>query len=116
AEEEIHPHIRKSWVNEIKYFTQDEFTYKTKKAKYSTFSDFKEKINNEQNPLDGPLVKVADDFAAFLETYNSINYGIKSPDLEKAMNSISYKYKDSVVSGLEVWKRFSNYNVIDVEV
>jgi len=113
AEEEIHPHIRKAWVEEIKYFTQDEFSYKTKNAKYSTFEDFSGKIKTEKSPLDGPLVKAADDFSAFLEAYNSINYGIRSPELEHAMKSIAYNYKDKIVSGINISKLFEEYNVID---
>jgi putative hydrolase of HD superfamily len=113
AEEEIHPHIRKAWVSEMKYFTQDEFSYKTKNAKYSTFEDFSGKVKTEKSPLDGPLVKAADDFSAFLEAYNSINYGIKSPELEHAMKSIAYNYKDKIVSGINISKLFEVYNVID---
>jgi putative hydrolase of HD superfamily len=113
AEEEIHPHIRKVWVEEIKYFTQDEFAYKTKNAKYNTFKEFKEKIKTEESPLDGPLIKAADDFSAFLEAYNSINYGIRSSELEQAMKSIAYKYKTSNISGIDISKLFEVYNVID---
>lgn len=113
AEEEIHPHIRKAWVSEIKYFTQDEFSYKTKNAKYSTFEDFSAKVKTEKSPLDGPLVKAADDFSAFLEAYNSINYGIRSPELEHAMKSIAYNYKNKIVSGINISKLFDEYNVID---
>lgn len=112
AKQEIHPHIRKAWVEEIVYFTQDEFSYKTKNKRYLNFDEFKQNISSEQRPLDGPLVKVADDFAAFLEAYNSISYGTKSQELESAMKSIAYKYKKSKVSGLDIWKLFDNYNVI----
>lgn len=113
AEQEIHPHLRKSWVSEIKFFTQDEFAYKTKKKKYYKYDDFKENIYSDTRPLDGPLVKAADDFSAFLEAYNSINYGIKSQELESAMKSIAYKYKDVSVSGINIWKLFEVYNVIN---
>lgn len=112
AEQEIHPHLRKSWVSEIKFFTQDEFAYKTKKKKYYKYEEFKENIYSDTRPLDGPLVKAADDFSAFLEAYNSINYGIKSQELENAMKSIAYKYKDVSVSGINIWKLFEVYNVL----
>lgn len=113
AEQEIHPHLRKSWVNEIKFFTQDEFAYKTKKKKFYNYEDFKANLDGETRALDGPLVKAADDFSAFLEAYNSINYGIKSKELESAMKSIAVKYKDVEVSGLKIWKLFEIYNVIN---
>lgn len=115
AEQEIHPHIRKSWVPEIEFFTQDEFAYKTLSKKYYNFEDFKLNISNEKRPLDGPLVKVADDFSAFLEAYNSINYGIRSTELETAMKSISSKYENINVSGLNIWKLFDKYVVINKE-
>lgn len=115
AEEEIHPHLRKKWVEEIKFYTQDEFSYKTENGKYYTFEEFNKRVLIDKSPLDGPLIKAADEFSAFLEAYNSINYGIKSFELEQATNSIAYNYKESVVSGLEIWKLFADYNVIDLE-
>ncbi|MDC1067683.1 HD domain-containing protein [Candidatus Kapabacteria bacterium] len=109
AEKEIYPHIRKSWVEEIKFFTQDEFRYKSGSKKFAKYNDFTEYIKTNDNPLDGPLIKAADEFSAFLEAYNSINYGIKSKELENAVSNLQYKYKESTISGLDISQLFALY-------
>jgi len=110
AERDIYPHLKEEWVEEIKYFTQDEFNYKTNQNNSLTWEKFKRSANNnELNPIDGPLIKVADDFAAFIEAYNSVNYGIRSKELIEAMHSIRHKYKNKSVSDLPVHELFDKY-------
>lgn len=102
ADEEIFPHIRKSWVSELKYYTQDEFRYKSGRCKFSNYEEFLESTKESDNPIDGPLVKAVDEFAAFLEAYHSINFGVRSRELEEAVSNLRYKYKDSIISGLNI--------------
>lgn len=109
AEEEIFPHIRKSWVSEIKFFTQDEFFYKLGRKKFSNYPEFLEALKTLEKPLDGPLIKVADEFSAFLEAYHSINFGIKTDELVTAVSNLRYKYKTSKVSGLDISQLFLLY-------
>ena len=110
AERDIYPHIKNSWIPEIKYFTQDEFNYKTNQDKSLEWSNFNANFNfDKYSPVDGPLIKVADDFSAFIEAYKSVNYGISTIDLVNAMESCRYKYKDKTVSGLPVYQLFNRY-------
>lgn len=112
AEEEIYPHLRKTWVNELKYWTQDEFRYKSGRKKFAKYEDFLEQDSNDGNPMDGPLIKAADDFSAFLEAWSSKQYGIRSDELEDAMVSTKHKYRESVISGLNIYTLFNQYNQV----
>src|SRR5690606_16759828 len=79
AEQEIFPQLEPSWIDEIKFYTRDEFSAKIGNGTIVKAAEINEKYNsNEHNPYDGTLLKVADDFAAFLEARNSIDYGIRS--------------------------------------
>ncbi len=98
AEEEIFPLLEEEWIEEIKYFTQDEFSNKVfvegdiLKSKI-TVDIINDNYNSDVfNPYDGELIRGADHLAAFLEAYNSINAGIKSEDLTKAARNIKDSY------------------------
>ncbi len=109
AHEEIFPHVRSSWVRELEFFTQDEFVYKTKDKHFSSYEDFLKFDDDMHSPLDGPMIKAIDEFSAFLEAWSSINYGIRSNELEHAMDSMSHKYKNSIISGLDISKLFEPF-------
>jgi len=113
AEREIHPHLEPEWVNEIKYFTQDEFI--TKITLDGTITnvlsdDISAKYNQDKfSPSDGTLVKAADDFSAFLEAYSSAYYGINSAELDMAMKSIKSSYENSIIAGVDVGSLFREF-------
>jgi putative hydrolase of HD superfamily len=109
ADEEIFPHVRKAWVPELKYYTQDEFRYKAGKRRFTNYDKFLEFNKNEFNPMDGPLIKAADEFSAFMEAWASIEHGVTSRDLEMARSTLARKYKDSVISGINISELFDEY-------
>jgi putative hydrolase of HD superfamily len=110
ADEEIFPHVRKQWVSELKYFTQDEFRYKSGKRRFTSYTEFLKFSGENENPMDGPLIKAIDEFSAFLEAYHSIDFGVRSKELEEAVSSLRYKYKESTISGLNISELFELYN------
>lgn len=110
TEQEIFPQLEAEWVDEMKYFIQNEFAAKIYKGEIVEQDKINELYNKDEfNPYDGKLLKVADDFAAFLEAQNSINFGIHSPELEEATKSIVRKYSQKVVAGVPVYQLFDNY-------
>lgn len=110
AEEEIYPLIEKEWIPEIKYFTQDEFTSKILDGQKVNADEISLKYNsNEFNPYDGTLLKAADDFGAFLEAFSSIEFGIRSNELELAKSAIKSKYENVTICGIEVSKLFAEF-------
>lgn len=112
--EEVLPLIPKTWHNEMRYFTEDEFENKiiengsTKKG--IEFKDLNETYNREEfSPLDGELIKACDKLAAFIEANSSIKYGITSKYLEEAREKSYINYKDTNVSGTDFGRIFDYF-------
>jgi putative hydrolase of HD superfamily len=111
AEQEIFPQLEPEWLDEIKFFTRDEFTAKINDGEIVDQSEMNSKYNEDKyNPYDGTLLKVADDFAAFLEAQNSIDYGIKSRELAEATQAVRRKYAGKVIADVPVYKLFEEYD------
>jgi putative hydrolase of HD superfamily len=113
AESEIYPHIEKEWVDEIKYFTQNEFLNKVIIGNKIEFVDSTEEMNSKYNedkfcPFDGEIIKFADQYAAYMEAKKSIEVGITSPDLEKAIEYIIEKHSNIVFAHLDMSTLFGN--------
>ena len=114
AEKEIYPMLEAKWIKEIKYFTQDEFKNKIVKdniihKRNITVEDINQKYNdNIYNPIDGEMIKAADDLAAYLECWHSINYGIRSEYLEGALNQIRSEWENRVFGNVRLKTFYSN--------
>jgi len=115
AEKEIFPHLEPGWIEEMKYFTQDEFENKIilkKKIKSKNLSieDLNTKYNaNEFSPYDGELIRAADQFSAFLEAWNSCNSGIKSEDLIQAAQKIKEDYRKKSLGNIPINNLYSSF-------
>lgn len=112
--EEILPLIPKTWHNEMKYFTENEFENKIKEKgvpqKGIKFKELNKKYNkNEYSPIDGELIKACDKLAAFIETNLSIEYGITSRYLEEGRENIFNSYKNKVISGTDFGRIFNYF-------
>jgi putative hydrolase of HD superfamily len=100
AQEEIFPLIEKEWIPEIQYFILDEFSNRIIinneiNSENITVNDLNEKYNHQEfNPIDGELIRAADHLSAFLEAWNSSNYGIKSEEYSTAMQQIKANYSN----------------------
>ncbi len=112
--EKILPLLPQQWHPEMLYFLEDEF-----RSKAMVEGELKlcssEAISNsydvdEFNPLDGELVKVCDQLAAYIEASMSITYGIKAPDLVKGKEIIYRNYAQAQLCGV-VFKRYFDYFV-----
>ncbi|MFO7928038.1 MAG: HD domain-containing protein [Candidatus Humimicrobiaceae bacterium] len=88
-EKKIYKLIPESWHKDIKLFTENEF------------SD----IENR----DGSMVKAADDLSAFLEAYLSVKNGIQNNDFVEALEHIEKKYRDKVISGIDMYSIFKGF-------
>ncbi len=114
AEQEIFPHVEPDWIDELKYFTQNEFENKininnTIIMEQTNF-EISEKYNKDEfNPLDGNIVRWADQLAAYLEAWHSINNGIKSQELVSSAISISNKYLNSDINFIDIKTLYKEY-------
>lgn len=114
AEKEIYPLIEREWAEEVRYFTEDEFSNKIfKSGKVFTdlnVDDINKNYNeDEYNPLDGDLVKAADHLSAFLEAWHSSRFGIESEEFVVAMNSVKNEYMNRTIGKLPIHKIFDSF-------
>ena len=106
AEKEIFPYIEKEWIEEIKYFSQNEFSNKiivdNKIKKIDSTEKMKEYNVDNFNPFDGKIIEFADKYSAYMEAKKSIEVGITSPDLVEAVQHIKANYSNIVFNHLDM--------------
>ena len=95
-EEKILPLLPDSWHFEINFFLENQFKNRiVKDGKVETVEEIGTFYNKDAFlPIDGTIVKIADDMAAFWEAALSLAHGIKSPSLESAISSLEIRYRN----------------------
>lgn len=115
AENEIYPLIEETWKPEIQYFTENEFENKiTYENGEIAFVKSVDELNgqydyDELNPMDGELIKAADQLAAFLEAWFSTQIGIKSEEFMFAMQEIKKNYMTKTIGKVAIKNLFSGF-------
>lgn len=113
---DFYPYLIPSVQTEIKYFTHNEFvnkTFKDDKERRLKKNESLDVFNKDEfSLLDGEIIKLSDEIAAFLEAMQSMNYGIRSKHLERGYNYIYEKYtrKKKNVNGINSEKIFDEIN------
>jgi putative hydrolase of HD superfamily len=106
-DEKILPLLPKNMQNIMNVYLKDEFKNKIfKNGNYKIVENIEE-IKNIPNSIDGNLLKAADHFGAYVEAIMSIYYGIKSIELENAINELEKLYKDKEIYGIKLKKYFN---------
>ncbi len=112
-DKEVFNLIPGEWHQEMKMFTEDEFssvvTIEGKTLKIETDTISREYNEDRFNPRDGKMAKVVDDLTAYVETYCSLENGVKSADLMEARRSIGQKYKETVIEGINFTSLFNEF-------
>ena len=109
---ELVPLMDKSYVDEVIYYTSDEFSdrIKTKDGKVQkiTWEELNGKYNKENfNPVDGKLVRICDHLSALMEADISIKHGITSSHLQSGKDGMLELYQEGeFISGIDVNKLF----------
>jgi 5'-deoxynucleotidase YfbR-like HD superfamily hydrolase/competence protein ComGF len=111
-EDKILIYVEEDWKEEIKYFSVDEFRNKWKdmpcdydEEDEDEDTNFYQKHNeDDQNPLDGSIIRVADYLAGYLEAYHSCNLlNHTSPEDHMLLGKMRYLEKlDKNVAGLKI--------------
>jgi putative hydrolase of HD superfamily len=114
-EKEVYGLIPDKWHQEMKMFTEDEFSSivtidgKTVRASADEISA---RYNNDSfNPRDGELLKAVDELSAFTEAYLALENGVKSKELNEAKASIKGKYKNRAIAGIEFGRIYADFEV-----
>jgi putative hydrolases of HD superfamily len=112
-EEEVYGLIPHDWHDEMKMFTEDEFSnIVTVGGKHVTVSsnEISAKYNSDKfNPRDGELLKAVDELAAFIEAFMALKNGLTSQDMSDAKNRLSEKYKHSEVAGIRFGELYADF-------
>ncbi|MCR4953329.1 MAG: HD domain-containing protein [Treponema sp.] len=109
---ELIPLMAPFYVDEVLYYTSDEFSDRIMnsqgKIKQVSWEDLNEKYNSEEfNPVDGRLVRICDHLSALMEADISIKHGITSIHLAGGREGMLNHYlKGEVISGIEVHELF----------
>ncbi|MGZ4928074.1 MAG: HD domain-containing protein, partial [Halobacteriota archaeon] len=94
--------IPQAWEPEMRMFTEDEFASKVTvegKLQITTSDAITATYNHDQyNPVDGELVKAADDLAAFMEAYLALQNGISNAQLRTAVREKSLFYRHKTIA------------------
>ena len=110
---ELVPLMEEFFVDELMYFTSDEFENRIKKdvvIKHVNFEELNSLYNkNEFDPVDGKLVRLCDHASALLEADISIKHGITSVHLEGGRdNTLAIYPEGTFVNGIDAFALFDN--------
>jgi putative hydrolases of HD superfamily len=114
-EERIFPLLPTAWHQELRYFTENEFSGKIIKNNQVLMVS-SEEINNHYNqdhysPLDGEIIRACDQLAAYIETFLSISHGIKSYHLEEGNRQLYNRNSNKIIAGINFGQLFSYFKV-----
>lgn len=110
---ELVPLMDDSFVDEVIYFTSDEFTDRIKigdSVKNVTWQELNEKYNSSDfHPVDGRLIRICDHLSALMEADISIKHGITSSHLTNGREGMLNHYSEGeIISGINVNKLMNN--------
>ncbi|MBQ8014474.1 MAG: HD domain-containing protein [Treponema sp.] len=113
---ELVPLMDESYVDEILYFTNDEFQNRIlvteldghKMAQPVSWEELRDNYNSDvYSPVDGKLVRLADHLSAFIEADSSIKYGITSKQLTGGRDNILKSYLSGTkINGIDAMQLF----------
>ncbi|MFC1953919.1 HD domain-containing protein [Chloroflexota bacterium] len=112
--EKVYSIIPSEWQDEMKMYTEDEFTnVVTLKGKITPVNpDEMNQYNQDAlNPRDGSLVKACDDLAAFVEAYAAIKNGTSVESLHEAAYEIKASYKNQTIAGINFGQIYADFDL-----
>lgn len=90
-EKKIYKLIPDNWYEDIRRFTEDEFSNTLER--------------------DGELVKGADDLAAYMEAYLALKNGIRNESLTNAMQNLREKYRNKIITGIDFERIYAGFEM-----
>lgn len=105
---ELVPLMEDFFVDQVIYYTSDEFSNRilneNGQIQSVTWEELNSKYNEgKYNPIDGRLVRICDHFSALMEADISIKHGITSDHLKTGIESTLNHYKENeIINGINV--------------
>ena len=111
----LYPLIPQDWIDELSYFTNEEFENKALidgKAIIVTSNELNTKYNKpEFKPVDGELVRGCDHLSACIETYFSHCYGITTNTIQTGNRQLCEMYANKEICGIEFGALFDYFKI-----
>lgn len=113
--ERILPLLPDGWHDELRWYTEEEFTNKTWQSGQIDpiqrhAGDIPAELNRDDcNPMDGQLVGVCDKLAAYIEASASIRTGIRPTELEDGKRALYRRFRNAKVAGLQLGYLFEYF-------
>jgi putative hydrolase of HD superfamily len=77
---------------------------------HTTSDEITTSYNDDRyNPVDGELVKAADDLAAFVKAYLAVRNGISNPQLQTAIREKRLGYRNKTLAGIDLSKVYEEF-------
>lgn len=115
-DEKILPLLPREWQREILFFLENEFESKVivdGQVHICSSGSINQEFNSDEfYPLDGAIVRMCDQMAAYIEAAMSITFGIKAPDLLRGKEQIYARYADTRLAGID-FKAYFDYFMTD---
>lgn len=116
VEEKLLPVLPVSWHKEIRYFINDEFKSKVMVEglrQVVSSEEINAKYNSDEfSPLDGEVLKACDQFAAYVEAYLSLSYGVRSTALLDGHRDLGSLYRDKKIAGIDFGNWFAEFAAV----
>lgn len=104
TEKKILPYLKKAWRDEMNYYLKyDKKNWIEKNGKKQSIDldELNKKFNQDKyNPIDGEIIKFADEFSSFLEVYATTDVGLMPPHMRGYIKRQKTKFKS---------KKFGNF-------
>lgn len=114
-EEMLLPLLPEEWRQEIRYFTEDEFSGKIimdgKVVTASTEAISLSYNEDVYSPVDGGIIEFCDKFAAYMEAYLSIKHGITSKNLVEGHRDLYKRFARTNIAGIEAGVLFDYFRL-----
>lgn len=124
CEKELYPKVPSEILSDLRYLLGDvsgdgmdkgEFSNRFRANNKVTYLDNEDDMSlyndDKFDPINGRLIKICDEIAAFMEAHKSIEYGISTHHLQDGLTHIRSKYnRESTVQGLNIGKFFAEFN------
>lgn len=112
--EKIYNLIPEEWHEEMRIYTEEEFSSVVKIDGNTVKTDSKEiqkKYNKDEfNPKDGELVKAMDDLSAFVEAFLAKRNGVVNEKLDEAIVSLKKEYKDKYIGHISLGEIYADFD------
>jgi putative hydrolase of HD superfamily len=112
-EKEVYNLLPPEWHDEMKMFTDDEFTSivtmggRIEKVSSDSIS---ERYNADlYNPRDGEIVRAADHLAAFVEAHVALENGVNSKELKEAKEAFLEEYRGKIIGGVKFGELYADF-------